>query len=311
MVTVGLLTFIILGLLLMFNQTQRAFRTGMTQTDVLEAGRGTMDLVARELEQISPSEAPDYIDAFGIKRRATNFFVEPSVTWSNSAITPGPFSWRNPLVQDLPANVSPGGVYMPRTNLVQRFYFLSKINQDWIGTGYEVIPDDPNQCVGTLYRYSLTNNPRNFLLPLSVEFLSTPATNRSRIADGIVHLRVRAYAANGRLVTTNSFTGTNAAYQVRFAGPYTNLPNAVAYNSAAPLYSSPADLRQAACYFMSNAVPGYVELEMGILEPQVLQKYRSIALQSAAVQYLSNHVAQVHLFRQRIPIRNVDLSAYP
>jgi hypothetical protein len=35
MVTVGLLTFIILGLLLMFNQTQRAFRTGMTQTDVL------------------------------------------------------------------------------------------------------------------------------------------------------------------------------------------------------------------------------------------------------------------------------------
>src|SRR5947207_12610645 len=46
MVTVSLLTFIILGLLLMFNQTQRAFRTGMTQTDVLEAGRATMDMLS-------------------------------------------------------------------------------------------------------------------------------------------------------------------------------------------------------------------------------------------------------------------------
>jgi hypothetical protein len=62
---------------------------------------------------------------------------------------------------------------------------------------------------------------------------------------------------------------------------------------------------------MSNAVPAYLELELGILEPQVLQKYRSIPLGPPARQYLSNHVAQVHIFRQRIPVRNVDLSAYP
>lgn len=308
MVTIGLLSFIILGLLLMFNQTQRAFRTSMTQTDVLEAGRATMDMVGRELEQMSPSEAPDYRDNFGIWRRATNFFVEPAVTYFRYN-SPAPFSWINPLVQDLPGNIIPGRGYMPRTNLVQRFYFLSKINQDWIGTGYEVIPDDVNQCVGTLYRYSLTNYPRGFLLPLSAQFLATPATNRSRIADGIVDFRLRTFAANGRLITTNYFTGTNAMYQTRFGGPYTNVPNALVYNSTT--FLSSADPNQAACYFMSNAVPAYVELEMGILEPQILQKYHSIALKSAALQYLSNHVAEVHLFRQRIPIRNVDLSAYP
>jgi len=312
MVTIGLLTVIVLGLLLMFNQTQRAFRSSMTQTDVLEAGRATMDMVARELEQMSPSEAPDYLDNLGIWRRATNFFVEPSTTSFNYN-SPGPFSWRQPLLQELPGNTA-----VPRTNLVQRFYFLSKLNQDWVGTGYEVVPDDANECVGTLYRYAGTNYPRGFLLPLSAQFLPSSVTNRSRIADGIVHLRVRAYAANGRLVTTNYLTGTNAMYQLGYAGPYTNVHNAVVYGSAAPAYASRADLLQAACYFMSNAVPAYVELEMGILEPQVLQKYRSIAqqassaaLKNAALLYLSNHVAQVHLFRQRIPIRNVDLSAYP
>jgi hypothetical protein len=33
-------------------------------------------------------------------------------------------------------------------------------------------------------------------------------------------------------------------------------------------------------------------------------------LQGAQRSYLSNHVSEVHLFRQRIPIRNVDYTAY-
>ena len=307
MVTVALLTFIVLGLLLMFNQTQRAFRTGMTQTDVLESGRATMDLLSRELEGMSPSEEPDYLDG-GIWRRATNFFVEPSTTFFKT-VSPGAFSWTVPFVQDLPGNNTPR--YLPRTNLVQRFYFLSKLNQDWIGTGYEVVPDDANECVGTLYRYTATNYPRGYLLPLSANFLRTPLTSRSRIADGIVHLRLRAFAQNGYLITTNFFNPTNASYPLRAIGPYTNIPNAVVYSSTA-YGGSLADVRQASCYFMSNALPAYVELELGMLEPQILQKYRSmIGVPQAARLYLSNHVAEVHLFRQRIPIRNVDLSVYP
>jgi hypothetical protein len=302
MVTVGLLTFIILGLLLMFNQTQRAFRAGMTQTDVLEAGRATLDLVSRELEQMSPAEIPDFIDNSGIRRRATNFFVEPSEFYS-SFVTPNGFSWAKPLTMELPGN------QYPRTNLFQRFYFLSKVNQDWIGTGYEVVPDDGFGCVGTLYRYSATNFPRGNVYSLSTQFPFTSMSNLSRIADGIVHLRLRAFAKNGYLITTNIFTRTNAAFPLRVNGPYTNIPNAVAYSSA--FYGNEGDVHQAACYFMSNALPGYLELELGMLEPQVLQKYRSIPIGPVAQQFLSNHVAQVHIFRQRIPVRNIDLSVYP
>jgi hypothetical protein len=213
-----------------------------------------------------------------------------------------------------------------RTNLIQRFYFLSRLNQDWLGTGYEVVPNDANGCVGTLYRYSITNYPRGALfdaytpagklrgglVEMSGQFQSPllDPTNMSRIADGIVHLRLRAFARNGYLITTNLITRTNAAFPVKWNGPYTNLPNAYLYNSSF-LYGNDTDLRQAACYFVSNALPGYVELELGVLEPQVLQKYRSIPIGAVARNYLSNHVGQVHLFRQRIPIRNVDLSAYP
>ncbi len=303
MVTVGLMTFIILGLLLMFNQTQRAFRMGMTQTDVLEAGRATLDLIGRELEQMSPSQAPDYIDLSGVVRRATNFFVEPSINYP-PAVSPYTFSWADPFTQDLLGN-NP-----QRTNLMQRFFFLSKVNQDWIGTGYEVFPDDSYRCVGTLYRFSATNNPRGNFIGLSQLFLTTASSNMSRIADGIVHMRLRAFANNGYLITTNNFTGTNASYLNRISGPYTNVVEAVAYNSKA-YGGSAADLRQASCYFMGNAAPGYVELELGILEPQILQKYRSIGDIGPARAFLSNHVANVHIFRQRIPIRNVDLSAYP
>jgi hypothetical protein len=294
MVTVGLLSFIILGLLVMFNQTQRAFKTGMTQTDVLEAGRSTMDLLARELEQMSASDYPDNVIG-GIRYRATNFYVEPSPV----------FPWKTPLLQDMQGS----GSGPPRTNLVQRFFFLSKLNQDWLGTGYEVVPDDANGCVGTLYRFAGTNYPRGGLITLSAQFGLAPLTNLSRVADGVVHLRLRAFAKNGYLITTNFLTGTNASFATNTFGRVANIQNALAYGSAA--YGSPADYRQAACYFMSNALPAYLELEMGILEPQVLQKYRSIPLPPAARQYLSNHVAQVHIFRQRIPVRNVDLSAYP
>ena len=310
MITVGLLTFIILGLMAMFNQTQRAFRTSMTQSDVLEAGRATMDLLSRELTQMTPTEAPD-VFLNGTWYRATKFFVEP-VTNRFSAIPPvGAFS--NPLLQGLP-----GMTNVVRSNSIQRLFFTTKLNQYWIGTGYEILPEDNNGCVGSLYRFSATNSPRSGIINLSGSFLaaipsalanlgnSTPVTNMSRIADGVVHFRAEAYANNGFLIVTNALRGTNA-FAVVPNGPrpyYTNAWNTIACASG-------LNRGQFAAYFMSNAVPAYVDVELGILEPQILQTYRSIPVPAVQRQYLSNHVAQVHLFRQRIAIPNVDTTAYP
>jgi hypothetical protein len=119
MVTVGLLTVIILGLLLMFNQTQRAFRAGMTQTDVLEAGRATMDMLARELEQMTPSQYPDRVFSSGIRYRVTNFFAEPSPL----------FDWRTPLIQELSGN------RLSRTNLIPTILLPHKTQPGFAGHG--------------------------------------------------------------------------------------------------------------------------------------------------------------------------------
>jgi len=316
MITVGLLSFIILGLLAMFNQTQRAFRTSMTQSDVLEAGRAAMDMIAREVAQTTPSSAPDILINIGGRAspyRATNFFSEPSPFFE------GTLGYQ-PLLQGLPAMPST----VVRTNTVERFFFLTRLNQDWVGTGYDVLPEIPtNAMVGTLYRFSATNQYRSGLINVGAAFRAAannayvqnaaglPVTNLSRIADGVVHFRVRAYALSGYLVVTNSLRGTNA---YRRAWPYTAAatPSTFFTNAWNTIASADAiNPDQSATYFMSNAAPAYVEVELGLLEPQILQRYRSIPIAGAQRQYLSNHVAQVHLFRQRIAIPNVDTTAYP
>ncbi len=277
LVTAALLSFIVLGLLAMFNQTQRAFRSSITQTDVLEAGRATLDMLSRELEQITPSQ-----EAF-----TTNFLAEPSVSFSK------------PMLQDLP------GSSLRRTNIVQKFYFLTRFNTDYAGVGYQVIPDYPNGGVGTLYRFAEGLPARYGALYLSRDFYNAPLTNMSRIADGVVHLRVRAFDPAGRLI---------AAELRRFQDPASQAGGFPAYTMVTTNLvladGSRAQYDQAAIFMTSNAVPAFVEVELGMLEPRVLQRYRAIPNPAAQLEYLSRYAANVHIFRQRIPVRNVDFSAY-
>ena len=295
LVTVALLSFIVLGLLAMFHQTQRAFRSSITQTDVLEAGRALTEIIGRELEQMRPCPSPYAVN--GNFWFSTNFFAE---------IAPG---FDQPLLQDLP------GVNVARTNVVQRFFFLTRESQRWEGIGYQVLPDVDNSGVGTLYRFQATAPLRHgpvlsgmfkdqAALARQNVLSQQPVTNLSRMVDGVVHLRVRAFATNGFIVTRQG--GTNGFWVPSVAGKaeeFIPVPNTA-------VFASSLDPAQIACYFVSNAVPAFVELELGILEPQVLQRYRALGSPEAQRNFLSNRVAQVHLFRQRIPIRNVDFKVY-
>lgn len=307
LVTVALLSFIILGLLAMFHQTQRAFRSGIAQTDVLEGGRALTEMMVRELEQMTPCHLPHLTNG-GNFYLATNFFAEPS------------YGFFDPLIQDLP------GSNKVRTNLVQRFFFLTKENQDWTGVGYVVLPEDADAGAGALYRFRSPNSasardPRS----LSSEFVNyvnvalqrlqktppEPLTNLPlyRVADGVTHLRVRAYAANGFPVTYfNNFSG----FWSQQAGNPSLLFSPMR-NVMVSLYSpfgSAFDPTQLACYYVSNAVPASVELELGLLEPQIMKRFKGIGSIAAQRDYLSNRVANVHLFRQQISVRNVDIKAY-
>ncbi|HON07875.1 MAG TPA: prepilin-type N-terminal cleavage/methylation domain-containing protein, partial [Verrucomicrobiota bacterium] len=76
LVAMGILSIIVVGLLAMFQQTQRALRASATQTDVLETGRAVMDLMVREIQQASAINLPHYNNNFyGFKiSNSVNFF---------------------------------------------------------------------------------------------------------------------------------------------------------------------------------------------------------------------------------------------
>ena len=284
LVAVGLLSFIMLGLMMMFNQTQKAFRLSITQADVLEQGRATLDLMSREIEQTAPSHYPDWLTKGGVWYRATNFYAEPAAGF-------------NCLVQQLPGSdfVAQASGFNRRTNQIQRFFFLTRLNQDWIGTAYQVVPDVSGGSVGTLYRYAVTNlrsAPITAAEAITRAF-SKPDTNVmvSRIAEGVVHLRARAFDTNGVLIpVTAGWYGSSRGIWVQ-SDATGNEPQGYAY-------------------FVSNAVPAYVEIELGILESQILKKSRSIPNALLQSNFLSGYAAEEHIFRQRIPIRNVDTTAY-
>jgi prepilin-type N-terminal cleavage/methylation domain-containing protein len=268
----GLLGIIILGLVLMFGQTQRAYKLGTTQVDVMEGGRMVSDMLSREVAQMASGNYSNGVNV--------------SVIMQNSLANPA-------LLQDLPGN-NPNS---KRTNLLSDFFLLTKVNQRWEGIGYRVLDPATGQWpaggLGTLYRfqgesYNIWGAPGLNQIYTDYQnrtFGLLNQTNLSRIIDGVVHFRVRAFDAEGFWVDeTRNFNIV--------ADPY----NA---------YGDPSTL-----FFSSNALPASVEIELGILEEKTAERARSITDDVARRNYLAQQAGKVHIFRWRVPVRNADATAY-
>ncbi len=267
-----LLAVIMIGLVAMFGQTQQAFRAGLTQTDVLESGRSLTDLLGRELQEARPSQAVGVI----------NFFAD-----TNSPLAP--------LVQTLPGDTTNP---QTRVNVLQDLFFLTLNNRQWQGIGYHV--DAPDGLLGTLYRWT-TNPAPHDVISAHPNFANDVAdfTNRlskfRRMADGIVHFRFRAYDTQGVWLTTN-------------APGWTTLGGGLGTNIFLGFRPQAFEMGYD---FRMGAIPACVDLEIGVLEPRILARAKSIPDALARRNYLAQHVGAVHLFRQRIPLPNVDPTAYP
>jgi prepilin-type N-terminal cleavage/methylation domain-containing protein len=311
MVVVALLSVIVLGLMAMFTQTQRAFRTGMAQTDVLESGRMAADLLARELEQTTPSyfertNIPPNSDIYQVpnfEARLVNYFFQP-----------------------LPGYVRRPGDTIPlrRTNVMSDAFFVMRQNQTWTGIGYFVRInriDNPALpggigIVGTLFRFETNNtisqfeaNPGGLFAGFNRarDWTDLSVTNGiSRILDGVIHFRIRPFDLSGWMLTNNPLYSS-------YADSWVNLPAMVCSNLVVSNSLAISD-ELWICQFFSNAVPASVEVEAGILEQQAYERYLSLPTASSRIYYLTNQevgaVGKVHLFRQRIPVRNVDPAAY-
>jgi type II secretory pathway pseudopilin PulG len=300
-ITVALLSVIMLGLLLMFNQTQRAFQAGVTQVDVLESGRAAISMLSRELQQVSPTYwSPSNTLPNGLVFPRPNFACGDSLRLAGD---PAFFPFGQPVPQ------SPN---LRRTNYLHELFYVLRENRKWIGVGYftRVETSDFQRLrlptmnfggqelgAGTLYRYQkeIPVNQDPFLLYSNFNAFRNDrairtidprfSTNVSRLIDGVVHFKITPYNTLGQWLT-NDLANIKATNQWADGG----------------------------YFFLSNAVPASVEIELSVLEDRVWQRYKAIndtpAESQARYLYLSNNVGRIHLFRQRVALRDLDPTAY-
>lgn len=331
MVTVALLVVIILGLTAMFNQTRKAFTVGLSNVDYQDAGRAALDLISRDLQQMSPTYFSFYAtDATShiYFTNALNFYTFPAFGSKN-------YAW--PMNSGDVTNFS-----------LMSLYFLTRSNQQWTAVGYRLIRNDATNGVGTLYRFSTNNPPMATLAPLAAgpseniagqvnRFLNLgdpppPPASFSRVIDGVVDFRIRAYDRNGLLiptpVTQYSYAVTNNKLRTVitiYTGNASNNLSGLNFGwwmdpniSVNPVFTNSNIFYHAEntgdpeYQFVSNAVPAYVDIELGIMETPTLQQAQALTnSQVAYLNFLTNHAAQVHIFRQRVTIPSVDPAAYP
>jgi hypothetical protein len=182
----------------------------------------------------------------------------------------------------------PGG--RDQTNVVQDFYVLSRENDTWMAAGYFMTNDSLG--VGTLFRMNFqTNGAGDVMKNWFNWFKGAPAdlTNVHRMVDGIVHLQVRPYDARGQVYRDNL-----------------DLPLHLRTNAAV---MADIGLNPDWFYFKGDYLPAYLEVELGFIEPQTLRQLRAIDAATPgnpapARAYMSQQLGKMHLFRQRVPIRN-------
>ncbi|MFM2081985.1 MAG: hypothetical protein RL380_676 [Verrucomicrobiota bacterium] len=285
MVTIGLLGFIIIGLVAMFSYTSRAFRAGLAQTDVLESGRAATDILARDLETATAASLRYPLGGGSVTNFAVKFFNYTQV---------GVF-----------------GTTVARTNELESIFLLTQENQRWTGVGYVLaLPNKhaANLGLGSLYRWqsSTTNNPQ-FLAELfrrdafnaisnvqqfAGNYRGTATNiplNLERVCDGVVHLRFLTFAPAGQ----GGYLVTNDVGANIFARTNGNSLGAIE------------------AIYTSNALPAHVEFELALLETDALKKFLSLP-DAVKTQYLARDktATHVHVFRRRVAVHNVQPEVY-
>lgn len=272
LMVVTLLSLIIFALMEVFNSTQRAFRSGVTQTDLLETSQAAMGLVASDLKLMAPSGFSDGVNFYAGNYQNYKLLEQPLV--GSSAI---------------------------RTNALQSIFILSRgsiaHHDSWIGIGYTVYLSTNSTQYGlySLYRFATNfpvnsspapnwpNSVPNFIYNVCfVNFLIAP-TNYSLIMNGVIGFTAKAFGPTGSLLDTNT-------------------PN-VATNAS--VYSGEGN--SIFSFQFTNTMPSTAEIEMTVLEDNVLKHAMGLNApgqfpwdNAGEWNYLQQSAGRAHVFRQRI-----------
>lgn len=313
MVAVSLMAVVIYALYSVFNQTQRALRANESQVDTTERGRGVLDIIARDMELVR----------VGNLQEVTNFYARPA-----------------PRTRVEQTDTDPTSDVNKRTNFLDTVYYLTQKDRRWLGVGYALYLRNPTNefqlnptewAVGSLYRYE-TISTTNYGIPTTNLFreffafapdVTRPTNiyttnNFSHIADGVVHFKVTPYDTQGHVMAHNT-TNRDPRYVIFRASQggardnQTSTPGSNANNWTAMLQAvEDRDTNAGSIVsYRSNAAPAYIEIELGVLDPETLKTFDLFhrdegATPGRARQYVEKRVGKVQIFRKRIPLRTVS-----
>ncbi len=343
LVAVSLLSIVVLALYSVFNQTQKAFRASLNQTDVGESGRAAFDFIVRDIERaVRLQEVPDSRTNNGVNlvlRRMVAPGLEPLI-----ATLGGPgrlanafdevfFITRHPVQ---PNRYEPQGFFVSAeskpgafpTNGVGTLYRLSQppsfpnyanprqpFSNPWLN-----FMSISNRTSRQFTRSQVIKN-RYFAPPLGSDRAIQFRTNSSRLIDGVVLFRVSACAANGRIYDRyDNWFRTN---EVLVAPQFYEREWVLLQDQGVDLgfvratrkehRTSVATLRVEEpnefplILFEGPSLPAFLEIELAVLEPSTLETFRSLPSDPAGLalrqDFLRRNAGKVQIFRQRIPLR--------
>jgi hypothetical protein len=132
-----------------------------------------------------------------------------------------------------------------------------------------------------------------------------------RILDGVVHFQATPFDAQGRIFTNSLWNYTNHVVLPPL-DPVIGVTNENFYfSSLPPEVAGVAPYRETFATQMTdtgptNALPAYVEIEIGTIEPQIFEQLKPIIASGDANStrdFIKNHSGHIHIFRQQIPVR--------
>jgi hypothetical protein len=127
-------------------------------------------------------------------------------------------------------------------------------------------------------------NVAHLMIPALMRTTPDSMTNYNRLADGVVHFRVTPLDSRGVPLYYELF-----------------------YDSTFP-YGSNVLLRfdetQSETTMLSPVVPAALEIELGILEPQAVERLRSLLTYEARTNFLNRQADKIHFFQQRVSVQS-------
>ena len=266
MVAITLLAVIMVGLLMMFNQTQKALHIASQQSDVFEATRATVQMISRDLTELSDFNQPGVKNCY-----STNFA---------SLLSGGVI-------------VLPSGTNQP-LNFGEAFW-LTRANDDWAGVGY-FVDGGKNSGIGTLYRSSASARGSSAAQTIN----QIVATNIPRpVMDGVVHFAMSAVYVTNHSTYFNQPVATFERAST-FVFPFSYTEDALVTSGVPPMTNKvPVSTRIALPAFIDIE---FGVLEPAALKQ--FQSLTGSVPVSVSQNFLVNHVGQIHFFRERVPVRN-------